>query len=253
MKRDKLGFPILAQPEEGYRYSIDAYLLAGFASRFVAKNWCDLGTGCGIIAFLLARFFRGSSGWAIERQEGLHGFARKNLAGTGVTVVRGDIREFPFHRHQFDLLVCNPPYYEKGDGRINRHRETALARHCFHGNLLSFFQKSSVSLGSQGVFCFILPTWIWQKQRAQLVPPPWRILALMDVRSFVHRAPNLVCVALKQNGCTDTETSQLVLYSEHRKFTGQAKAFLMPVLKNHSDNGNVSLNKLFLPPVPGLS
>ena len=45
----------LLQPVQGYRFSLDALLLADFARLPVGASVADLGTGCGVIPLVLAR------------------------------------------------------------------------------------------------------------------------------------------------------------------------------------------------------
>ena len=45
---------VVEQPEDGYRYSIEPFLLADFVSLSSGCRVLDVGTGCGIIPLLLA-------------------------------------------------------------------------------------------------------------------------------------------------------------------------------------------------------
>lgn len=238
MQTDKHGFPILSQPEEGYRYSIDALLLAGFASRFNAHEWCDLGTGCGIVAYLLARIFPTSRGWAIERQAGLAAHAERNLASCPVELIQGDIRAFPWHDHQFDLLVCNPPYYEAHSGLLNRHPVAAQARHCLHGNLWSFLEHASRGIHPTGVFCFILPVRIWEALSSPWSCPPWAVAATLTIQPFADQKPNLICVALSPSAQASAVSEHLVLYAHHRQFSAEAEAFFAVLIDACRANGS---------------
>ncbi len=87
--------PELRQPAEGYRFTTDSWLLAAFAAGFKPTDWCDLGTGCGVIAYALSDYLPKTRGVAIERQADLADFARLNLSGRDVLVIQGDLRFFP--------------------------------------------------------------------------------------------------------------------------------------------------------------
>ncbi|WP_104092424.1 peptide chain release factor N(5)-glutamine methyltransferase [Arthrobacter sp. GMC3] len=71
----------------------------------------DLGTGSGAIAGALATEVPGCSVFAVELSEEAYPWAAKNLAGTGVTLVQGDMREaFAELDGAVDVVVSNPPY-----------------------------------------------------------------------------------------------------------------------------------------------
>lgn len=71
----------------------------------------DLGTGSGAIAGALATEVPGCAVFAVELSEDAYPWAARNLAGTGVTLVHGDMREaFAELDGTVDVVVSNPPY-----------------------------------------------------------------------------------------------------------------------------------------------
>lgn len=119
----------------GYRFSIDSVLLAGFATLLPGNLVCDLGTGSGVISILLAQRDSTCRIKALEIQESLSERATRSIKinhlEDRIEVIRGDIREIKryFDPACFDLVVANPPFWEAGKGRLPSHPEVALARH----------------------------------------------------------------------------------------------------------------------------
>ena len=81
------------QPLRGYRYSMDALLLAAFVrdertgrSRDKKLKVLDIGTGSGIITLLLSKRFPEYEYQAVEIQEGLYEIAGENFALHGLNV-----------------------------------------------------------------------------------------------------------------------------------------------------------------------
>lgn len=71
----------------------------------------DLGTGSGAIAAALATEVDGSRVYAVELSDDAYPWAQRNLAGTGATLVHGDMRDaFPELDGSVDVVVSNPPY-----------------------------------------------------------------------------------------------------------------------------------------------
>jgi len=155
---------VIRQPERGYRFSIDAVLLAGFAAPFCRGAVLDLGTGCGVLLLLLSRLApRGFSGTGVELQEGLLASARDNFRENGfsgrLVAVPGDVRgDIPgVEPGSFDLVVSNPPYVRAGCGRRNPDPVKEAARHEVTCTLPELFSSASRFLAADGRFAFILP------------------------------------------------------------------------------------------------
>ena len=67
---EKLGNRLFLAVSDEHRFGSDAFLLADFAGQSLRHKDCavDLGTGCGIIAFLLYKNQRPAKMWGIDIQ-----------------------------------------------------------------------------------------------------------------------------------------------------------------------------------------
>lgn len=102
---------------------IHLYQKRGRESEVVAV---DLGTGSGAIAAAMATEVPGSRVYAVELSADAYPWAAKNLAGTGVVLVHGDMRDaFAELDGCVDVVVSNPPYIPAGavprDVEVQRH------------------------------------------------------------------------------------------------------------------------------------
>jgi tRNA1Val (adenine37-N6)-methyltransferase len=125
----------LHQDPNGYRFALDAFLLADFVPSKTTGPMIDLGTGCGIVACLLARRFPATAIVGLELQAGLATMAKRNVTHNALTlqisIVQGDMRSAAacLAPASFAAVVCNPPYRAVGRGRLNPHSEKAIAHH----------------------------------------------------------------------------------------------------------------------------
>jgi len=123
------------QPQRGYRFSIDAVLLAGEVAPRARDRVVDLGTGCGIIPMLLAFDHPDLHVWGVELQADLAALAAENIRDNGwadrVTILQTDMRRLGPERFSgpVDRVVANPPYRRARSGRVNPDAQCAVARH----------------------------------------------------------------------------------------------------------------------------
>lgn len=129
------GALTLHQPKKGYRFSIDAVLLAAHARPRSGELVVDLGTGCGVIALLMAQRCAGLEIYGVELQAELARLARRNVTENHleavVHILEGDINELGGGSlpRPADLIVTNPPFYKLASGRLNPDDQRAVARH----------------------------------------------------------------------------------------------------------------------------
>jgi tRNA1Val (adenine37-N6)-methyltransferase len=151
----------LIQSARGYRFSIDAVLLARFVTVKPGEVVVDLGAGCGIISLFLLLEKPAACVLALEIQETLAEQAARNAALNGVTermrVLLGDLRQAPFRKPVADVVVCNPPFRRSGSGRVNPNLERAIARHEILASLNDILSAASVVLKPKGRVALIYP------------------------------------------------------------------------------------------------
>jgi len=100
------GKILVLQRKNGFRFSVDAPLLASFIQTKKEDEILEIGTGCGIIPMLLSlKPFHHIV--ALEVQQGLADLARRNIMlnhlDGRITVIEKDFRQYnPWH--QFDII-----------------------------------------------------------------------------------------------------------------------------------------------------
>lgn len=129
---DRLGRHTLHQPRNGYRFSIDSVLLADFAPE-AAGPVADLGAGCGVLCVLLAgRGFKGPF-HAVEIDHLAADCCCRNFQAARLDgqVINQDMAKplAELEPGAFGLVITNPPFYKKGQGRLPPEPGRAQARH----------------------------------------------------------------------------------------------------------------------------
>src|ERR1700722_4361629 len=119
------GSITLIQPKHGYRFSIEAILLARFAHASTRDRVIELGAGCGGVSIMMATLYSPREIVAIEIQPPLAEMISRSAAINGLKSIRavcGDIRQKKIAAVQpasFDLVVENPPYRAAASAREN--------------------------------------------------------------------------------------------------------------------------------------
>ncbi|WP_051184419.1 tRNA1(Val) (adenine(37)-N6)-methyltransferase [Desulfatiglans anilini] len=150
------------QSRDGYRFSVDALLLADFATIRDHDVLVDLGTGCGVIPILLLHTRPIAYAVGLEIQSELASQAIRNVRLNGfdrrMSVVRGDLRALPLKGGSADVVVCNPPYRKLDSGRINPDARRAIARHEIMASLDDILAAARHLLRKRGRIAFVYPS-----------------------------------------------------------------------------------------------
>jgi tRNA1Val (adenine37-N6)-methyltransferase len=81
------------------------------------KNVLDIGTGTGLLALMMAQKIPDAEIVACEIDETACKQASENISSSEwsgrITVINADVRMLKLTSGSFDLIVCNPPYFEK--------------------------------------------------------------------------------------------------------------------------------------------
>lgn len=214
------------QKRKGYRFSVDAPLLADFIRTEPSDEILELGAGSGIISLLLSiKPFRHIT--AIEVQEDLAGLARRNVALNGledrVRIVEADLRSFDPGK-TFDVVFSNPPYIRGRGGRLSRSEEKSVAKHEIKCDICDIMRKTRAFLKEDGRAYFIYP----EKRRKDLIDAVnAHGLKLKTVRPIQPRegqAANLFLVECDRVSPKTRFLPPFILYGKDGKYTLEAEA-----------------------------
>jgi tRNA1Val (adenine37-N6)-methyltransferase len=194
------------QPEKGYRFSIDALMLAHQVNPDRNQRILDLGTGCGIIALIVARKFPDIKIYGIEIQESMARLAHfnvfeNNLEGR-IKVICADIKcLYPNDiEGSVDMVVVNPPFGKSGHSRFGNDMAKTVAKHEVFATLSDVIEFSVRVLKNSGTLFMIYPaqrlTELFYSLRAAKLEPKW----LRSVHPQYHADANRVIVRAVKNG-----------------------------------------------------
>ena len=161
--RNKIRDLKVLQPQDGYRYNVDSLILSEFACPRPRDRILDLGTGCGIIALLIASRLPAAKITGIEVQEELFELACQNVKlnklEDRVEIIKGDLNQIRklLPPGSFDYVVTNPPYRPPETGRICLEAQEALARHEILTDLESILKASRYALRPGGRLAIVYP------------------------------------------------------------------------------------------------
>ena len=139
-------------------FGTDAVLLSDFAAVRATDRVCDLGTGCGIIPLLWHASGPAPTVDAVDCSANAVALARASVEQNGlsdrITVWEQDWRSLSLPAGAYDAVVCNPPYFPVGSGKVSEHPDRRLARHETASTLREVITAAHRLLKVGGHFCF---------------------------------------------------------------------------------------------------
>ncbi len=124
------GYGVFTTPH--HTFGADALRLADFLPQGLSRI-CEFGTGCGVIAVLLAARNPAATVTALDIQPEATALAARavtqNQLEERMTVLTTDWRTAPLETASFDAVVCNPPYFPAALGKQSPDPSRRLARH----------------------------------------------------------------------------------------------------------------------------
>lgn len=211
-----VGMRIL-QKEAGFRFGMDAVLLADFARVDAKDTVVDFGTGTGILPLLLKGRGKGTTFHAFEIQQHMADMARRSMALNGleetVTVHALPVEEAlsVLSPCSVDAIVCNPPYGTPGTTLLNPSDTLRLARHQTAEGLSAWLTMAFRLLKGKGRLSVVYPAprmleMMQAMERSHLTPKRFRLIyptaakpanlvlieAVKDAKPMLHPEPPLI-------------------------------------------------------------
>ena len=221
------------QREKGYRFSIDALLLAHFVRVKKGDLIVDLGTGSGVIAIIVAQRKECGKVVAVDIQADLVDLARRNVMLNAlqekINICHVDIRKIEnlFKPGSFDVSIFNPPYRKVSSGMLNPDAQKSVARHEIKGTVHDFLKASAYVLRKSG--------------RAYVIYPATRMVELLSSMRKAGIEPKRMQIVHSHN----VSRGEFVLVEGVRN--GREELEVLPSLAIHSEDGQYTdaMNSVF--------
>ncbi|MBW2367889.1 MAG: tRNA1(Val) (adenine(37)-N6)-methyltransferase [Deltaproteobacteria bacterium] len=225
----------IKQDRAGYRFSIDAVILAHIAGENPGKQVLDLGTGCGIIPLILAYRHPEIRIVGVEVQPELAELAKGNITDNQMADrIRIQCRDLktltPDPALQpFDLVLGNPPFYPAQAGRINPNRQRAIARHEITVTLSDVVQTASRMLETNGRFLTLYPAERLAEVLTELAACKLEARMLRMIHMETGRPAKLFVVEGVKNAKSElTIRPPLVIYNKPGVYSAEAARMYEP-------------------------
>ena len=225
IKREPIGEGKGIYVSPHHTFGTDAVLLAHFAAAKQKDKLVDLGTGCGIIAFLMLRDGRCETAYGVDISGEAIALAKKTKVECNFknfTPVLSDLKDLkgkvPFGLNT--LVTCNPPYKAPSAGIKNPDSIKSVARHEVECTLEDIVAVGAKLLQTGGRLC--------------MCHRPERLAELMSLMRQYKVEPKRLRLVCQRVG----EKPWLVLVEGRR--CGNTGLTIEPVLYVEDQNGNFS-------------
>jgi tRNA1Val (adenine37-N6)-methyltransferase len=221
------------QSASGYRVSLDAVLLAFFATIRRGDRIADLGSGNGVVPLLLASLYVTPLIVGVEIQAKMVERATRNIAlnqlAGRVRIVRCDVRAIRrcFDPESFSVVVANPPYRRALSGRVSPDREKSIARHEVRATVGDFVRAGAYLLPIKGRMAFIYSAGramdLLEVMRDRAIEPK----RVRMVHSFAATRASLILVEGVKGGRSGIEVlPPLTIYERGMQYTEEVARML---------------------------
>jgi tRNA1Val (adenine37-N6)-methyltransferase len=221
------------QSRAGYRFSLDALLLAYFVTIKGRDRIVDLGTGNGVIPLVLATLHPSAILTGVELQPAMIERSQRNVQLNNlekrIQILSGDVRavERLAVEASFDVAVCNPPYRKPSSGRISPNDEKQIARHETQGDLGDFLRAGAFLLRPKRRMAIVYSAGrcvdlLSAMREARIEPKRMRL-----VHSFAGVEASMVLVEGVKGGRSGIEVlAPLTIYRRGKKYTEEVAAMI---------------------------
>jgi tRNA1Val (adenine37-N6)-methyltransferase len=219
---------IIQNPQKGLKVTTDACLLGAVANHSNPNTIIDIGCGSAVIALMLAQKYKNAEITAIDIDGDVIDNARFNICQSNFqndfNVIQDDFLAFQFSK-DFDLLICNPPYFK--NYLQNPNSDNFAAIHIQTMDFNHLISKSKSLMNHQSLFWVILPPYemfLFRSIAKQTNLFEKSITSIFNKPEKHFR--EIVCFSLQYNDFIDNNT--LLMFNEHDTMTDDFKKLMHP-------------------------
>jgi tRNA1(Val) A37 N6-methylase TrmN6 len=221
---------IIFQNKKGFRFSVDAPILADFLPSLPDEEAMEIGTGCGVISLLALYKNKFAKIVGVEIQESLFRLAQLNAEKNGFSprfqVIHADFMNNYLEFTGIKIIFANPPFFETGKGRLSPNQEIRDAKMETRLTLTDLLIKSRAILHENGSLYLILPYHRYNDLIGFSKKAGFSLRRIREVFSFKDGKPERFLVQLSTNDAPPETLKPLIIFKEKGIYTEEMNNIL---------------------------
>ena len=199
---------------------VDSMLLGAWTEINEQGRVLDIGTGCGILAFMCAQKNQDSQILGIDISESAIQEANENRLNSpwsqNLLFKTCNLKQFN-PQEKFDLIITNPPFFNKSSLQ-SEDRERALARHSEELELEDIFKFTRNHISEKGRLSMVLPFEEFKRVQQMTCKYKFRINRLTTVKPKSEKSPNRILAEIGSDP-EKLDVSEIVIRDSNNQYT----------------------------------
>ncbi len=214
------------------KVTTDGCLFGAIVAKEISKEesckGLDIGAGTGLLSLMVAQENKEAVIDAVEIDKAAAEQAKENVAASPwnskINVLQSDIVDYQ-STELYDVIISNPPFYEKQLASPNEGRK--LAHHSSELSLQQLFQQVKKLLKADGKFYVMLPFY----RREEMIATAKNNELFVEKQWLVKQTPKhlffrtIFCFGDKE---TDEKAVELIIKDEQQQYTDAFIKLLQP-------------------------
>jgi tRNA1Val (adenine37-N6)-methyltransferase len=219
------------QQQSAMKVCTDAVLFGAMAPVNRGDKVLDIGAGTGVLSLMVAQL-GAAQVTAVELTQPGYAEARLNFVNSPwadqLEAVHQDIQGFTrLVGGQYDLIICNPPFFENHSKTTDALRK--LARHNDELPFAELINSADQLLASQGLFYLLLPVHAVEKFVEAALVAGFYLRHQTDFRGYDHNHAKVSALTFSRT-VSVLVRSLMTIYESHRVYSQASEVYLSPFL-----------------------
>lgn len=202
----------------------DGVILGAWVNIENTKKVLDIGTGCGLLALMIAQRNTKAQIIGVEIEKYAAEQAAENVANSEwsnrIKIIHADIKSYTTSE-QFDVILSNPPFYNHHSSLNCNKDERNNARHTTYLKFDELLKCANNLLHKDGEFSVVIPVETANEVIASAAENQLYLSRKTVVRTLEGHSPKRILLSFKKTLTEYVENKSLTIEKTHHTYTDE--------------------------------